>query len=81
MRTMADEAEYRAIGCTQVTEIKYTAGVVLAGVLPPEFELATPYSVAVASAACYPALARRLAALLSGPESVELRRKGGFVVE
>ena len=39
----------RAIGCTQVTEILYTPGVTLVGVLPPPFELTTLYSVAVSS--------------------------------
>ena len=36
-----------AVGCTQITEIRYTPGVVLVGPLPAEFELATVYSVAV----------------------------------
>lgn len=81
MRMMADQGEYNPIGCTQVTEINYTVGVVLAGVLPPEYELATTYSVAVGSSAPEPVLARRFAALLAGSESLELRRAGGFIVD
>ena len=66
------------IGCTQSTEIIYTKGVTLVGPLPPEFELSTVYSVAVASKAAQPELARRLVALLTGAQSQALRTAGGF---
>lgn len=66
------------IGCTQSTEIIYTPGVTLVGPLPPEFELSTVYSVAVASKAVQPELARRLVALLTGAQSQALRAAGGF---
>ena len=39
MREMAASDEGNAIGCTQITEIKYTPGVALVGPLPVEFEL------------------------------------------
>jgi molybdate transport system substrate-binding protein len=78
MRTMADEGEPGSVGCTQVTEILYTPGVALAGPLPAEFELATVYSVAVASGARDPALARRFTALVAGEASRGLRAAGGF---
>lgn len=81
MRAMADAGEPDLIGCTQVTEINYTDGALLVGVLPREFELATTYSLAVCSNAAEPALAREFAALLAGPESRALRLQGGFVVD
>ena len=39
----------RLIGCTQVTEIKYTEGVELVAPLPARFELATVYTAAVSA--------------------------------
>jgi molybdate transport system substrate-binding protein len=81
MRAMADAGAPDLIGCTQVTEINYTEGVVLAGVLPREFELMTAYSLAVCSKAAEPALAGEFAGLLTGPESRGLRVQGGFVIE
>ena len=67
-----------AIGCTQITEIHYTPGIVLVGPLPAEFELATVYSVAVCAAAQDPALARRFAAMVAGPDNRSLRESAGF---
>lgn len=81
MRAMADAGEPDLIGCTQVTEINYTAGVNLAGALPSEFELATTYSLAVCTNAAEPALALEIAAMLTGAESRTLRVDGGFVVD
>ncbi|MEO8136057.1 MAG: substrate-binding domain-containing protein [Betaproteobacteria bacterium] len=81
MRMMADAGEYNAIGCTQVTEIRYTVGVALAGLLPREFELATAYAVAVGRRAEEPALATQFAAALAGSGSLALRREGGFIVD
>lgn len=81
MRAMADAGEPDLIGCTQVTEINYTDGVSLVGVLPREFELATTYSLAVCSNAAELALAQEFAVLLTGPEALALRVQGGFVVD
>jgi len=78
MRELALSAELPAVGCTQVTEIKYTPGVQLVGPLPPEFELATAYSVGVFFTARQPELARRFTELLSGASARELRLSGGF---
>ena len=78
MRALAQAAGARLLGCTQVTEIKNTQGVVLAGMLPREFELATVYSVGVCAGAASPDAARRFAALLSGEPSHALRVKAGF---
>lgn len=78
MRELAQAREPGCVGCTQITEIRYTPGVALVGPLPAEFELATVYSAAVATAAQSPALARRFMQLLTAPASRELRRSGGF---
>ncbi len=78
MRGLAQSAATSVIGCTQVTEIKYTPGVSLVGPLPAEFELATNYSVGVYFKAHQPDLARRFASLLSGSTARELRLSGGF---
>jgi molybdate transport system substrate-binding protein len=78
MRELARSTAAHPIGCTQVTEIAYTPGVALVGKLPAEFELATLYSVAVATRAHHPELAERFAALLAGTGSGEFRRHSGF---
>jgi molybdate transport system substrate-binding protein len=79
MRALAGDAAPGRVGCTQVTEILYTPGVELVGVLPEEFRLATTYSVAVAERSSQPDLARRFARLLTAPQHAALRERGGFV--
>ncbi len=66
------------LGCTQITEIKSTPGVVLVGPLPAGFELATIYTVALCTRARAPELARKFAALLSGPTARARREAAGF---
>jgi molybdate transport system substrate-binding protein len=78
MAAMAATSESDLIGCTQVTEIKYTEGVTLVAPLPKEFELATIYTAAVASKSVDPMDARQLVALLSGSTSAKVRADGGF---
>ncbi|MEJ8812538.1 substrate-binding domain-containing protein [Variovorax ureilyticus] len=80
MRELAAEPRRGAIGCTQITEIKYTPGIALAGPLPEAFELATVYTAAVSATARNPALAQRFVALLAGPTSRCLRAQGGFEI-
>jgi molybdate transport system substrate-binding protein len=80
MRELAASADERAIGCTQVTEILYTPGVVLAGSLPPGFELNTEYAAAVVRSAREPELARRFIERLAGEGTLAARRAGGFDV-
>jgi molybdate transport system substrate-binding protein len=79
MQALAQPGAAGALGCTQVTEILYTPGVDLVGVLPAPFALATPYGVAVNAHAHHPELARRFARLLSGEHSREVRTRGGFI--
>ena len=78
MAEMAKCTELGLIGCTQVTEILYTAGVNLVAVLPKEFELATVYTAAVSSKAGSPSQAAALVALLGGADAAAVRLAGGF---
>jgi molybdate transport system substrate-binding protein len=66
------------VGCTQVTEILYTPGVQLAGLLPKKFELQTIYTAAVCSRAQQPALAAALIDVLAGQDTKALREAGGL---
>jgi molybdate transport system substrate-binding protein len=78
MRELSADKSGRAIGCTQITEIRYTPGIDLVGALPKAFELATVYTAAVAARAAQPVLAQRFVELLAGAASLEMRRQGGF---
>jgi molybdate transport system substrate-binding protein len=78
MREMAQSNEPGLIGCTQVTEILYTPGVRLAGLLPHEFELATVYTAAVCARAQEPLAAAEFVRMLAGDEATALRQAGGF---
>ncbi len=78
MHAMAASDEANPIGCTQVTEIRYTAGVELVALLPFEFELATPYTAAIAANSPQTALAARFIALLTSHDAAPLRSAGGF---
>ena len=78
MRELAQAKGARLVGCTQVTEINNAPGVMLAGLLPHEFELATVYSAGVCAAAINPEAARRFIALLTGESSRALRVTAGF---
>ncbi len=78
MRALADAREDGLVGCTQVTEIRYTNGVTLAGLLPAAFELATVYAAAALRDAADAATAALLAAWLGGAQSLALRAAGGF---
>jgi molybdate transport system substrate-binding protein len=66
------------IGCTQVTEIKYTEGVDLVGVLPQEFELATVYALGISSQTKQPDLAQAFSDALTDASTKPLRIAGGF---
>ncbi|MGI9150803.1 MAG: substrate-binding domain-containing protein [Limnohabitans sp.] len=78
MGEMAKSHESDLIGCTQVTEINYTEGVDLVGVLPAEFELSTDYTLGLCTHAQNPAHAELLADLLTGAASAAVRQQGGF---
>ena len=78
MRAMSQDAGAHLIGSTQVTEINYTEGIELVGLLPKEFELSTTYTLGIASNAQAPQLAQALADLLCSEHTRDLRMKGGF---
>ena len=78
MREMAGVSDPGAIGCTQVTEILYTPGVKLVGLLPAKFELATVYTAAVGAGSSVPEHAAALVAMLSGSDTATLRKTAGF---
>ena len=78
MAAMANSSEGRLIGSTQVTEINITSGIELVGLLPREYELATDYCLGISINAKEPDLARNFAKLLTGPDSLGLRKKIGF---
>lgn len=78
MRELAQSRESGLVGCTQITEIRYTPGVTLAGPLPAEFDLATTYSVAVAKTAQRLDVAWTFVQMLTAENSLDLRREGGF---
>jgi molybdate transport system substrate-binding protein len=78
MGEMAKCAETGLIGCTQVTEILYTAGVSLVAALPSAFELATIYTAALSTRADSPQAASALIELLASAQAASLRQAGGF---
>jgi molybdate transport system substrate-binding protein len=80
MADLSRSDEPGLIGCTQVTEIMYTDGVSLVGLLPKEFELSTVYSAAVSSKAANPELARAFVQFLTGSKTRTLRASSGFDV-
>ncbi|MFC4275461.1 molybdate ABC transporter substrate-binding protein [Achromobacter aloeverae] len=78
MAAMAKADGHGLIGCTQVTEIRYTPGVSLVGNLPSGYGLSTIYTAAVCTHAAEPALAGAFVRVLSEPASASLRKASGF---
>ena len=81
MRAMSQAASAQVIGSTQVTEINYTPGIDLVGVLPHEFELATVYALGIPTQAQASRLAQQLAELLTSDTTRALRIAGGFELQ
>jgi molybdate transport system substrate-binding protein len=78
MRALADSGQPGDVGCTQITEIRYTPGIALVAPLPPGFDLTTIYSAAVMRSASDLEVARKFVTLLTGPRSEAIRVAGGF---
>ena len=78
MRELAASAAVSPLGCTQVTEILFTPGVDLVGLLPPQFELSTVYTAAVPVRAAHPDVAQRFISMMTAPQTAELRQRCGF---
>jgi molybdate transport system substrate-binding protein len=79
MRALAASKSRLPLGCTQVTEIIATPGIVLAAPLPPGCDLATVYSCAIATKSQVQAEAAELIASLTGDAARDSRRRLGFV--
>jgi len=79
MRALAASTGQRPLGCTQATEILATAGIVLAGSLPPGCDLATTYAAALTARSVAAAKAAKLIALLAGEASRDVRTRLGFL--
>ena len=77
MAALAADPVDGALGCTQASEILYTPGVALVGLLPAPFELSTVYGAAVATASTHES-ARPAAARLTGAATRAFREACGF---
>jgi molybdate transport system substrate-binding protein len=78
MKAMAESGDVTALGCTQATEILYTTGVRLTGLLPPGFELATRYAAAVPTASSQAEAAAQALHVLCGESNIAARNAAGF---
>jgi molybdate transport system substrate-binding protein len=78
MRQMVVDGDPSALGCTQLTEIRMTAGLAYVGPLPPPFDLMTTYTAAASAQSGAPDLARAFIARLSGPAMADQRAACGF---
>jgi len=78
MKALAAAPEQDGLGCTQATEILYTAGVELVGELPEGCALDTVYTIAVAAASAQPELAGRLVEALAGEALRDFKRANGI---
>jgi molybdate transport system substrate-binding protein len=78
MGALAQQGHPQAVGITQVSEIRYTPGVKLLGVLPAPHGLATLYSGAVVRDAAQADGAAQLLQRLVAPERARWREQAGF---
>jgi molybdate transport system substrate-binding protein len=78
MGELAEAGTFRAIGCTQGTEILNTPGLRLLGGLPEGFDLRTTYTAAVLTDAADPGGATALVAALGGDSAKAMRLRSGF---
>jgi molybdate transport system substrate-binding protein len=78
MKKMSESNDGYPLGCTQATEILYTPGVKLVGLLPPEFELSTLYSIAIPTRSQHPTDAQILLTRLVSSATIRTRQAAGF---
>ncbi|HEY0570616.1 MAG TPA: substrate-binding domain-containing protein [Enterovirga sp.] len=78
MAALARSTGRSPIGCTQVTEILATPGLISVGHLPAGFDLATVYTAAPCTAASHPAAAQELIRQLSSADASKARAMAGF---
>jgi molybdate transport system substrate-binding protein len=78
MAALAQRGDPQAVGITQVSEILYTPGVQLLGVLPAPHGLATLYSAAAMRGAARADAAAELLKRIGAPERARGREQAGF---
>ena len=78
MAALAEQSDPQAVGITQASEILYTPGVHLIGLMPAPHGLATLYSAAVVRSAAAPDAAAQLLQRLCAPERARWRQQAGF---
>lgn len=78
MAALAASDDLSPLGCTQITEILNTPGVVYAGDLPVGYGLETTYTAGITTWASRPDAARALIRVLTAPDAAEVRSRVGF---
>jgi molybdate transport system substrate-binding protein len=67
------------LGFQQLSELAHLDGIEVLGPLPPDIQIVTTFSVAVAAAARQPEAAQALIAFLTSPAAAEPKRRHGMV--
>ncbi|MPZ46651.1 MAG: ABC transporter substrate-binding protein [Betaproteobacteria bacterium] len=80
MTRMAQERVPGAVGCTQITEIKWVQGVDLVAPLPRSLQAPTTYSLGIGARSANPAGARTFAERLTGGDAAMRLSAAGFGV-
>ena len=80
MAQMALDPDTSVIGGTQTTEINICPGVDLIGLLPQELELNTDYTLGICKNSKNPDLSKKLADILVGDQSIQIRQSIGYIV-
>jgi molybdate transport system substrate-binding protein len=78
MTQLAADAADAALGCTQITEIKWVRGVELVAPLPRPLQIPTVYALGIAARSTQPELARAFARTLAGPDAAPALAQAGF---
>ncbi|BDW11132.1 molybdate ABC transporter substrate-binding protein [Polynucleobacter sp. SHI8] len=80
MAQMALDPDTNVIGGTQTTEINICSGVDLIGLLPQELELNTDYTLGICKNSKNSVLAKNLADVLVGQDSLVIRKRIGYLI-
>jgi molybdate transport system substrate-binding protein len=80
MAQMALDPDTNVIGGTQTTEINICPGVDLIGLLPQELELNTDYTLGICKSSKNPEMSKKLADILVGEQSIQIRQSIGYIV-
>jgi hypothetical protein len=79
MEQLSLDPNTEVIGGTQTTEINISPGVKLIGLLPNEVALNTDYTLGICAHAKNPELAKKLAQVLVGEQSIHIRKSIGYI--